>query len=67
LSRSLDYLPPPSPDLTADAIKQIFIEWKMDIRIGTALQCICFTFYLTWAMAITMMLRPMERRLPVIT
>lgn len=63
----MGFLPPPSPDLSADEIKQIFIERKMEIRIGTALQTIGFTFYLTWAMSITMMLRTMERGLPVIT
>ena len=33
----MGFLPPPSPDLPAEAIKQIFIDRKMDIRIGTAL------------------------------
>ncbi|HMP54986.1 MAG TPA: hypothetical protein PKD92_00230 [Novosphingobium sp.] len=63
----MGFLPPPSPDLPAEAIKQIFVDRKMEIRIATALQTLGFTFYLTWAMSITMMLRPMERGLPVLT
>jgi hypothetical protein len=63
----MGFLPPPSPDLPAEAVKAIFIERKMEIRIGTLIECLGFPFYLTWAMAITMMLRKMERGLPVIT
>jgi hypothetical protein len=63
----MGFLPPPSPDLSAATLKQIFVDRQSEIRISTALQTVCFTFYLTWAMSITMMLRPMERGLPVLT
>lgn len=63
----MGFLPPPSPHLPAEAIKAIFVERATEIRIGTLIECLTFTFYLTWAMSITMMLRRMERGLPVIT
>lgn len=63
----MGFLPPPKPDLPAEAIRTIFIERQTQIRIGTAIGCIGFTFYLTWAMSITMLLRRMETGLPVLT
>lgn len=63
----MGFIPPPKPDLPADALKEIFVDRKIAIRIGTAIQCIGFTFYLTWAMAIVMVMRRMERGLPVLS
>lgn len=63
----MGFIPPPSPALSAENLAQIFIERKIGIRIGTFLQCICYTFYLTWAMSIVMIMRNMEKGLPVIT
>lgn len=63
----MGFLPPPSPDLPAEAIKAIFIERKLEIRIGSMIECIGFTFYLTWAMSIVMIMRRMETGLPVLT
>lgn len=47
----MGFLPPPSPGLPAEAIKSIFIERKVEIRVGAMIECIGFTFYLTWAMS----------------
>lgn len=63
----MGFLPPPSPDLPAEAIKAIFIERKTEIRIGSAIQSIGYTFYLTWAMAIVLVMRRMEGRMPVLS
>jgi len=63
----MGFLPPPSPDLPAEAIKAIFIERKTAIRIGTMIECVGYTFYLTWAMSIVLMLRRMETGLPVVS
>ena len=63
----MGFLPPPKPDLEAEAIKVIFVERQTAIRIGTAIACIGFTFYLTWAMSITLLLRRMESGLPVLS
>lgn len=63
----MGFLPPPSPDLPAEAIKAIFIERKMEIRVASAFQCIGYTFYLTWAMSIVVMLSRMESGLPVLS
>lgn len=63
----MGFIPPPSPALPAEAIKAIFVERQVRILIGSAIECLGFTFYLTWAMSITLMLRRMERGIPVIT
>lgn len=63
----MGFLPPPSPDLPAEAIKAIFIERKLEIRIGSMIECIGFTFYLTWAMSIVLIMRRMETGLPVLS
>ena len=63
----MGFIPPPSPALSAEAIKAIFVERQLRILVGAAIECLGFTFYLTWAMAITLMLRRMERGIPVIT
>lgn len=63
----MGFIPPPSPALEAKELAQIFIDRKIGIRIGSLLQCVCYTFYLTWAMAIVLMIRRMERGTPVLT
>ena len=63
----MGFIPPPSPALSAEQLAQIFIDRKTDIRIGALIQCICYTFYGTWGIAITMFIRKMERGLPVLT
>lgn len=62
----MGFLPPPAPSLSPEEIKQIFIERKIAIRIGTAILCIAFTFYLTWAMSIVLVIRRMELGMPVV-
>ena len=63
----MGFIPPPSPNLSAEELAQIFIDRKSQIRLGTFLQCIGYTFYLTWGMAIVMLMRKMEKGLPVLT
>ena len=63
----MGFIPPPSPAMTADEIKQIYVDRKLGIRIGSLIECIGFTFYLTWSMAIVIFMRRMERGMPVLT
>ncbi|MDD3445488.1 MAG: hypothetical protein PHS60_08770 [Zavarzinia sp.] len=63
----MGFIPPPSPALSPEALAAIFIERKMGIRLGTLIQCICYTFWLTWGMSITFYMRRMERGVPVLT
>lgn len=64
----MGFIPPPSPNLSADELAQIFIDRKVGIRVGTMIQCIFYTCYLTWAMSIVMQIRKMEiGRTPVMT
>ncbi|MFT3792244.1 MAG: hypothetical protein QM741_14490 [Rudaea sp.] len=63
----MGFIPPPSPALPADEIARIFIERKLPIRFGTLIECLGFTFYLTWSMSIVFFMRRMERGIPVLT
>lgn len=63
----MGFIPPPSPALSAQELADIFIERKMNIRIGSLLQCVCYTFYLTWGMSIVLLMRRMERGVPALS
>ncbi|GAB4916369.1 hypothetical protein Mkiyose1665_10790 [Mycobacterium kiyosense] len=63
----MGFIPPPSPALKADEIAHLFIDRKLRIRIGTLIECIGFTFYLTWSMSIVFFMRRMERGMPVLS
>ncbi|MFA7597046.1 MAG: hypothetical protein WCY92_11890 [Novosphingobium sp.] len=63
----MGFLPPPSPNLTPDALKAVFVERSTRILFGTAIECLGFTFYLTWACSIIMVMRKMESGLPVLS
>ncbi|PWR20950.1 hypothetical protein [Zavarzinia compransoris] len=63
----MGFIPPPSPALPAEELAKIFIDRKMSIRIGTLIQCICYTFWFTWAISIAFYIRRMERGIPVLT
>ena len=62
----MGFLPGPSPALGAEEIKQIFIERKSNILLGSVIQIICWSFYATWAIPIIMFIRRMERA-PILT
>lgn len=63
----MGFLPPPAPALSAAEIKGIFVERTTAIRIGTAIESIGFTFYLTWACSVVMIMRRMERGTPILS
>jgi hypothetical protein len=63
----MGFIPPPSPAMSATQIAQIFIDRKLSIRIGTLLECVGFTFYLTWSMSIVFFMRKMERGMPILS
>lgn len=63
----MGFIPPPSPAMSAEEIAQIYIDRKLSIRVGSLIECIGFTFYLTWSMSIVMFMRRMERGLPVLS
>src|SRR3546814_3856946 len=63
----MGFIPPPSPDLPADELQRIFIDNKTGIQIGTLIQCIFWSFWNTWAIAIAMFIRKMEKGAPILT
>ena len=63
----MGFIPPPSPALSAEELAQIFIDRKIGIRIGSLIQCICYSFWGTWAISIVVCMRRMERGIPVVT
>jgi len=63
----MGFIPPPSPALPAAKLAQIFIDNRVNIQIGTLIQCIFWSFWNTWAIAIAMFIRRMERGAPILT
>jgi hypothetical protein len=63
----MGFIPPPSPSLSAEELARIFIDRRDGILLGALIQCICWSFYATWAIAITVFIRKMERGVPVLT
>lgn len=63
----MHFIPPPSPDLSAEELTQKFIDRKNEIRLGSLIQCMAWGFWATWTMAITVLIRKMERDYPILT
>lgn len=63
----MGFVPGPSPALSADELKQIFLERKGMIQIASVIQIICWSFYATWAIPIILFIRKMERGMPALT
>jgi len=63
----MGFIPPPSPARSAHEIAQLYIDRKLRIRLGTLIECVGFTFYLTWSMSIVFFMRRMERGMPILS
>jgi hypothetical protein len=63
----MHFIPPPSPALPAHDLAQKFISRNNEIRLGSLIQCIFWSFWATWAIGITVLIRKMERGYPVLT
>lgn len=63
----MHFIPGLSPNMSAEGVKQHFIERKTEIRIGSLIQCMAWGFWATWSMAITILLRKMEKSYPILT
>jgi hypothetical protein len=60
-------IPGVSPSLTAEQAAQRFIDNRDGILIGCLIQCIFWSLWNTWAIAIAMYIRKMERGMPILT
>jgi hypothetical protein len=63
----MHFIPPPSPALSAEELAQRFIDRRDEIRLGCLIQCIFWSFWATWGIAITVFIRKMERSYPILT
>jgi hypothetical protein len=63
----MHFIPPPSPALSAEELAQRFIDRRDLIRLGCLIQCIFWSFWATWGIAITVFIRKMERGYPILT
>jgi hypothetical protein len=63
----MGFIPGPSPAMSAQDLAHIFIERKNSILLGALIQCICWSFYATWAIPIILFIRKMERSVPALT
>lgn len=62
----MGFIPGPSPELSAEELRAIFVERRSDILAGALVQIICWSFYATWAIPIIMFIRRMEKA-PILT
>ena len=62
----MGFVPGPSPAISAEELKAIFVERQDRILLGSLLQIITWCFYGTWAIPIIIFIRKMERA-PVLT
>jgi hypothetical protein len=63
----MGFIPGASPALTPEQLKQVFVDRQSEIRLGSLIQCICWSFWPTWCIAVTMFIRRMERGWPALT
>lgn len=63
----MHFIPSPSPTLSAKELAQRLIDRHNEIRLGCLIQCIFWSFWATWCMAITIFIRKMERGWPILT
>ena len=63
----MGFIPGLSPGMPASAVKQYFIDHGTIIEAGCLIQCIVWSFWNTWAIAVTMLIRKMERGAPILT
>lgn len=63
----MGFVPPPAPSLSAHQIAERFIHKKAEIRVGSLIMCIFWSFWATWGIAVTMFVRKMERSYPILT
>lgn len=63
----MHFIPPPSPALSPEELAQKFIDRRDEIRLGCIIQCIFWSFWATWGIAITLFIRKMERSFPILT
>jgi hypothetical protein len=63
----MHFIPPPSPALSPEELAQKFIDRRDEIRVGCIIQCIFWSFWATWGIAITLFIRKMERSYPILT
>ena len=63
----MHFLPAPDPTLSAEALRQRFIDRRLEIQIGSVIQIIAWSFWATWGMVVTTFMRKMERGYPFLT
>jgi hypothetical protein len=63
----MHFVPAPDPRLSAEEIRQKFIDRQDQIRIGAFIQIIGWTTWATWGIALTTFMRKMERGYPILT
>lgn len=63
----MHFLPAPRPTLSAEELRQHFIDRRWQIQVGSVVQIIAWSFWATWGMVITTFMRKMERGYPFLT
>ena len=61
------FVPAPSPTLSAEELRQVFIDRRFHIQIGSIIQIVAWSFWATWGIVVTTFMRRMERGYPFLT
>jgi hypothetical protein len=63
----MHFVPAPDPSLSAEQLRQHFLDRKFQIQLGSILQIIVWSFWTTWGIVVTTFIRKMERGYPFLT
>lgn len=63
----MHFVPGIPPSSSAGHVRDVFLERKGEIRVGSVLQIIAWSFWATWGVVITTFMRKMERGYPFLT
>lgn len=61
----MNFFPPPSPTLPAEAVAQLYAEHNMQFRVGIALMLVSGGFFLLWTLVISVQMAREENGVPI--
>jgi hypothetical protein len=63
----MHFVPAPGPNISAEELKQHFLDRKFEIQLGSVIQIFVWSFWCTWGIVVTTFMRKMERGYPFLT
>jgi hypothetical protein len=63
----MHFVPAPGPNISAEELKQHFLDRKFQIQLGSIIQIFVWSFWCTWGIVVTTFMRKMEKGYPFLT